>query len=45
MLIINPPTLYNKHVFPSNTVGPRSLSKGEANEVLVRILSGIALHA
>jgi hypothetical protein len=32
----------NKHVFPSNTVGPRSLSKGEANEVLVRILSGIA---
>ena len=35
----------NKHVFPSNTVGPRSLSKGEANEVLVRILSGIALHA
>jgi hypothetical protein len=35
----------NKHVFPSNTVGPRSLSKGEANEVLVRILSGIALRA
>ena len=24
----------NKHVFPSNTVGPRSLSKSEANEVL-----------
>ena len=32
----------NKHVFPSNTVGPRSLSKGEANEVLVSILSGIS---
>jgi hypothetical protein len=31
--------LVNKHVFPSNTVGPRSLSKGEANEVLVPILS------
>lgn len=29
----------NKHVFPSNTVGPRSLSKGEANEVLNRIIS------
>jgi hypothetical protein len=24
----------NQHVFPSNTVGPRSLSKGEANQVL-----------
>jgi len=24
----------NRHVFPSNTVGPRSLSKGEANQVL-----------
>ncbi len=24
----------NQHTFPSNTVGPRSLSKGEANEVL-----------
>jgi len=31
----------NKHVFPSNTVGPRSLSKGEANEVLVRILTNL----
>jgi hypothetical protein len=28
----------NQHVFPSNTVGPRSLSKGEANEVLNRII-------
>jgi len=24
----------NQHTFPSNTVGPRSLSKGEANQVL-----------
>jgi len=31
--------LVNKHVFPSNTVGPRSLSKGEVNEVLVPFLS------
>lgn len=30
--------LVNKHVFPSNTVGPRSLSKGEVNEVLNEIL-------
>jgi len=29
----------NKHTFPSNTVGPRSLSKTEANEVLNRIIS------
>lgn len=29
----------NKHVFPSNTVGPRSLSKSEANEVLNRIIN------
>jgi hypothetical protein len=29
----------NKHVFPSNTVGPRSLSKSEANDVLNRIIS------
>ena len=29
----------NLHVFPSNTVGPRSLSKGEANEVLNRVLA------
>jgi len=28
----------NKHVFPSNTVGPRSLSKSEVNEVLNRII-------
>ncbi len=28
----------NQHVFPSNTVGPRSLSKSEANEVLNVIL-------
>jgi hypothetical protein len=30
--------IVNKHVFPSNTVGPRSLSKGEVNEVLNEIL-------
>ena len=29
----------NKHIFPSNTVGPRSLSKNEANEVLNRVIS------
>jgi len=28
----------NQHTFPSNTVGPRSLSKGEANEVLNRFI-------
>ena len=28
----------NKHVFPSNTVGPRSLSKSEANEVINAII-------
>jgi hypothetical protein len=28
----------NGHVFPSNTVGPRSLSKGEATEVLNEVL-------
>ena len=28
----------NKHVFPSNTVGPRSLSKGEVNHVINRLL-------
>ena len=28
----------NLHVFPSNTVGPRSLSKSEANEVLNQVL-------
>jgi len=32
----------NLHIFPSNTVGPRSLSKGEANEVLVSILSSLS---
>jgi hypothetical protein len=31
----------NGHVFPSNTVGPRSLSKGEATEVLNEVLEGI----
>ena len=31
----------NAHVFPTNTTGPRSLSKSEANEVLVSILSGV----
>ena len=29
----------NLHIFPSNTVGPRSLSKSEANEVLNKILA------
>ena len=29
----------NRHVFPSNTVGPRSLSKSEANEVLNQVLA------
>ena len=29
----------NEHTFPSNTVGPRSLSKGEANQVINNILS------
>jgi hypothetical protein len=28
----------NKHTFPSNTVGPRSLSKSEVNEVVNQIL-------
>lgn len=32
-------TKINAHVFPSNTVGPRSLSKGEVNEVLNPILA------
>ena len=32
----------NKHTFPSNTVGPRSLSKGEVNEVLLSILSTLS---
>uniref|UniRef100_A0A6C0BB47 Methyltransferase n=1 Tax=viral metagenome TaxID=1070528 RepID=A0A6C0BB47_9ZZZZ len=31
----------NKHIFPSNTVGPRSLSKTEANEVINVILNEI----
>ena len=29
----------NEHTFPSNTVGPRSLSKGETNQVINNILS------
>jgi len=29
----------NLHTFPSNTVGPRSLSKSEANEVLNQVLA------
>ena len=29
----------NSHTFPSNTVGPRSLSKSEANEVLNQVLA------
>jgi hypothetical protein len=31
----------NKHVFPSNTVGPRSLSKSEVNEVINRLLVSV----
>jgi predicted RNA methylase len=31
----------NAHVFPSNTVGPRSLSKGEVNEILNGILADL----
>ena len=31
----------NAHTFPSNTVGPRSLSKGEANRVINMIVSVI----
>lgn len=33
----------NAHVFPSNTVGPRSLSKSEANVVLNRVLAEVVL--
>lgn len=32
----------NAHTFPSNTTGPRSISKGEANEVMNSVLA--ALH-
>lgn len=32
----------NLHTFPSNTVGPRSLSKTEANTVINEIISGIS---
>jgi hypothetical protein len=32
----------NKHVFPSNTVGPRSLSKTEANLVLNQVVASYA---
>jgi hypothetical protein len=35
----------NEHVFPSNTVGPRSLSKTEANEVINEILKGLVSPA
>lgn len=31
----------NQHTFPTNTVGPRSLSKSEANEVLNGVLAGL----
>ena len=33
--------LVNAHIFPSNTVGPRSLSKSEANEVLNEIIASL----
>jgi hypothetical protein len=32
----------NQHTFPTNTVGPRSLSKSEANEVLNGVLAGLS---
>lgn len=32
----------NAHIFPSNTVGPRSLSKSEINEVLNRIIDSVS---
>lgn len=32
----------NQHIFPSNTVGPRSLSKSEANDVMNGVLSKIS---
>lgn len=32
----------NAHIFPSNTTGPRSLSKSEANEVLNQVLNACA---
>ena len=31
----------NQHTFPSNTVGPRSLSKSEVNDVLNRIVASL----
>jgi hypothetical protein len=31
----------NAHVFPTNTTGPRSLSKPEINEVLNTILNAV----
>lgn len=31
----------NKHKFPSNTVGPRSISKGEVNEVINMLLLSV----
>jgi hypothetical protein len=34
----------NAHTFPNNTVGPRSLSKSEANEVLNPLLAQIVQH-
>jgi hypothetical protein len=33
----------NAHVFPTNTVGPRSLSKTEANEVMNAVLANIVV--
>jgi hypothetical protein len=38
-------TKINDHPFPSNTVGPRSLSKNEVNEVLNSIVSSETLGA
>ncbi len=35
----------NKHTFPSNTVGPRSLSKSEANTVINEILRSVSLSS
>lgn len=34
-------SVVSEHIFPSNTVGPRSLSQGEVNAVLVPILAQV----
>ena len=32
----------NNHIFPSNTVGPRSLSKSETNVVINNIIGSVS---